>query len=88
MGGREQLHGAMSEVRDAPAYGERALLDGGRAVTCPGHRDIPTGFFGSERISCAKPDRHKGAHRSGWIAGMRLNELTQTKRVRVEWVDA
>ena len=57
-------------------------------MTCPAFRDLPVGLFVTERISCAKPGAHKGSHRSAWISGMRLNELTQTSRVRVEWFDA
>ena len=56
-------------------------------MTCPAFRTIPTGLFGSETITCAKPEAHKGAHRSGWIAKSRINELTQTSAVRVEWRD-
>lgn len=56
-------------------------------MTCPAYREIPTGIFGTQRISCGKPQDHKGTHRSDWIEGTRVNELTQTHKVRVEWAD-
>ena len=57
-------------------------------MTCPAARTIQTGLFSSATIACIKPEAHKGAHRSGWIVNDRINELTQTKAVRVEWKDA
>lgn len=56
-------------------------------MTCAAFRTIPTGVFSSETIACAKPEAHKGAHRSAWIKASRINELTQTDAVRVEWTD-
>lgn len=62
-------------------------------MTCPASRTIPTGLFSSATITCAKPDKldhspHSGPHRSAWITNDKINELTQTKAVRVEWKDA
>jgi len=58
-------------------------------VTCPAYRDIPTGLFSPNyTVTCAKPESHKGSHRSPWITYSKICELFQVSRVRLEWFDA
>ena len=57
-------------------------------MTCPAFRDIQTGLFSSVRILCEGKHKPGKPHRSGWISGSTINQLTWTAMVRVEWVDA
>jgi hypothetical protein len=57
-------------------------------MTCPAFRDITTGIFQMQRIVCAGKHKEGKPHKSDWITDSKINELTQTKKVRVEWLDA